>query len=432
MIKETSSHTKKIIVNLLAIMLMFVGVIGFTPAERVNADTKTEDGFVYEIKGDDSMWGKGAYVIDYIGSKSSITIPKTLGEIDVVSVNLDKNLPENVTSASFLECIEIKYINVSQSKVENIILGNNLKELEYLVLYNNSQLISLDLIGLENLTYLFCSNNKITSLDLTGLTALEYLNCSVNQLKNLDLIGLTSLKSLWCNNNFLTTLALDGLDKLKTLCCHHNYIIDETLLNSFVSSFGEENVLPQYGYDLFILSFNLNGGIGIYQDRETLKGNLANLPPNSPTKENYSFDGWWTSKTGGIEIVANSIIKKNMTLYARWILNTPTPTPVFDITTNSPAKIVNDPVFKHIVRFITSVRYFKKGKTNTIKKLTSYKNVTVKSTKVSFNYRKFVTVKKTKNGLKVKVSKKIKDKAKFSIKVTLKNGNTKTLKIRIK
>jgi hypothetical protein len=34
------------------------------------------------------------------------------------------------------------------------------------------------------------------------------------------------------------------------------------------------------------------------------------------------------------------------------------------------------------------------------------------------------------NGIKVKVSKKLKNNTKISIKVTLKNGNTKTLKIR--
>lgn len=91
---------------------------------------------------------------------------------------------------------------------------------------SNSQLTSLSLNGLSNLTALNCSNNKLTALNLTNLANLEYLDFSRNKISTLNLSLIPNLKHLNVNNNKLTSLNIAGLSNLEYLDCSNDASTD--------------------------------------------------------------------------------------------------------------------------------------------------------------------------------------------------------------
>ena len=61
-------------------------------------------------------------------------------------------------------------------------------------------------------------------------------------------------------------------------------------------------------------------------------GMTVDLPATEPTKEGYTFAGWFTKSSGGSQWNFSTAVTKNMTLYAQWTAveepdPTPTPTP---------------------------------------------------------------------------------------------------------
>lgn len=46
---------------------------------------------------------------------------------------------------------------------------------------------------------------------------------------------------------------------------------------------------------------------------------IGSLP--TPTRKNYTFQGWYTKKTGGKKITSSTLIKKKTTYYAHWVSN---------------------------------------------------------------------------------------------------------------
>jgi len=70
---------------------------------------------------------------------------------------------------------------------------------------------SVNVTGLSNLTYLFCSNLNLSSLDLSTNLQLNWLECRNNQLTSLELNDHVNMHYLNCNNNLLNTLFIKGV-----------------------------------------------------------------------------------------------------------------------------------------------------------------------------------------------------------------------------
>lgn len=69
----------------------------------------------------------------------------------------------------------------------------------------------------------------------------------------------------------------------------------------------------------YTVKFNGNGGsVKTTSKKVTYSKKYGTLP--SPTRKGYSFSGWYTKKSGGTKITANSTVKitKTTTLYAHW------------------------------------------------------------------------------------------------------------------
>jgi uncharacterized repeat protein (TIGR02543 family) len=81
----------------------------------------------------------------------------------------------------------------------------------------------------------------------------------------------------------------------------------------------------------YTVTFEVNGGnaLGAGQDIRTVNQGSAIGTLPVATRTGYTFDGWYTATSEGIQYIAASPVTANITLYARWTLNTYTVT--FDV-----------------------------------------------------------------------------------------------------
>ena len=74
----------------------------------------------------------------------------------------------------------------------------------------------------------------------------------------------------------------------------------------------------------YTVTYDANGGsVSPKSNSQTFDSNYVNLP--TPTKTGYTFQGWYTEKTGGSKVTTSTKYKTagNTTLYARWKDTTP-------------------------------------------------------------------------------------------------------------
>lgn len=66
-----------------------------------------------------------------------------------------------------------------------------------------------------------------------------------------------------------------------------------------------------------VVTFDSNGGVINNNTISLTKGSRMGEMPK-PTKKGYEFVGWYTAKESGVEITKETIISKDITVYARW------------------------------------------------------------------------------------------------------------------
>lgn len=85
-------------------------------------------------------------------------------------------------------------------------------------------------------------------------------------------------------------------------------------------------VWKQSAIPFFVVSFDTQGGVPEVPTQDVVAGGYAKLPETAPTKEGYSFAGWFTAKEGGERFdFANTPITAKTTIYAQWTPDGTTP-----------------------------------------------------------------------------------------------------------
>ena len=89
---------------------------------------------------------------------------------------------------------------------------------------------------------------------------------------------------------------------------------------------------------VWTITFNLNGADA--QDGTSPRSindaaAIGELP--TPTRDGYTFAGWWTEAEGGTEVTATTTVAADMTLFAHWTENLPPP-PAYTETTPVPVR----------------------------------------------------------------------------------------------
>lgn len=77
------------------------------------------------------------------------------------------------------------------------------------------------------------------------------------------------------------------------------------------------NIVPEK--DVCKVTFDANGGKASTTYKEVKKGETYGALP-TPTKQDYTFRGWYTAKTGGSQVTARTVVNETAdhTLYAHW------------------------------------------------------------------------------------------------------------------
>jgi uncharacterized repeat protein (TIGR02543 family) len=67
----------------------------------------------------------------------------------------------------------------------------------------------------------------------------------------------------------------------------------------------------------FTVTFNANGGTVSLAARKVANGaKIGSLP--APSRTGYKFAGWFTARSGGAKVSANTVVKTNVAYYAHW------------------------------------------------------------------------------------------------------------------
>lgn len=93
---------------------------------------------------------------------------------------------------------------------------------------------------------------------------------------------------------------------------------------SYAESFANENSYFITPKEITYCNFDANGGTNIYDKQPVIPGDKYWVLP-TPTRDNYKFEGWYTSKTGGNKVTIDSVVGNNInyTLYAHWTSDIP-------------------------------------------------------------------------------------------------------------
>jgi uncharacterized repeat protein (TIGR02543 family) len=92
--------------------------------------------------------------------------------------------------------------------------------------------------------------------------------------------------------------------------------------SSTASITSNQTLYAHWTANTYTVTFNANGGsVSTTSKTVTCGGTYGTLP--TPTRSGYTFDGWYTSSSGGSKITASSTVSitSNQTLYAHWTAN---------------------------------------------------------------------------------------------------------------
>ena len=101
--------------------------------------------------------------------------------------------------------------------------------------------------------------------------------------------------------------------------------------NTKVEITSNQTLYAQYSKNEYTLSFNPNGGaVSPVSKMVTYNSAYGTLP--TPTRTGYTFNGWYTSTTGGVKVDSTTVLTENANkvIYARWTANTYTVTFVYN------------------------------------------------------------------------------------------------------
>ena len=83
------------------------------------------------------------------------------------------------------------------------------------------------------------------------------------------------------------------------------------------SRFSEDTTLYAHWGQLYTVTFDVNGGQCLVTSAVTgIDGKLDSLP--TATREGYVFIGWFTSPSGGVQVLPDNVYDSDRTIYANW------------------------------------------------------------------------------------------------------------------
>ena len=127
---------------------------------------------------------------------------------------------QNLITLNIMGLEELTYLDLSSTGIKDLNLKSNKRLLALYV--DNTEIGHLDVIGNSELWFLYCSGTKITELDLTQNKALMGLGVSDTDIRELDISANLALRNLICNNTHLNILDVSQHKNLIVLNCENS------------------------------------------------------------------------------------------------------------------------------------------------------------------------------------------------------------------
>ncbi|EMK4690714.1 InlB B-repeat-containing protein [Listeria monocytogenes] len=232
---------------------------------------------------------------------------------------------------------KLKMLNVGSNQISDISVLNNLSQLNSLFL-NNNQLGNEDMEvigGLTNLTTLFLSQNHIT--DIRPLASLSKMDSADFANQVIKKPARNFSKTLSVPNNITS---IDGtLVTPKTISNNGTYdapnvnwsspsylpevrytFKQDVAVGSTTSSYTGIIIQPLNEPVDYNVTFNIDGNTS--EVKTVTEENLIPEPAN-PTKQGYTFDGWYDAETGGTkwDFTTGQMPANDLMLYAHFSVN---------------------------------------------------------------------------------------------------------------
>ena len=96
------------------------------------------------------------------------------------------------------------------------------------------------------------------------------------------------------------------------------YEAGQAVSNLTTQASGVLTLYAVWNVNQYTVAFDANGGSGGWS-RSMDYGATITAP--TVTRTGYAFAGWWTAKSGGVEIMADTAVTEDATYYARWTAN---------------------------------------------------------------------------------------------------------------
>ncbi|EKO1060032.1 InlB B-repeat-containing protein [Listeria monocytogenes] len=232
---------------------------------------------------------------------------------------------------------KLKMLNVGSNQISDISVLNNLSQLNSLFL-NNNQLGNEDMEvigGLTNLTTLFLSQNHIT--DIRPLASLSKMDSADFANQVIKKPARNFSKTLSVPNNITS---IDGtLVTPKTISNNGTYdapnvnwsspsylpevrytFKQDVAVGSTTSSYTGIIIQPLNEPLDYNVTFNIDGNTS---EVKTVTEEDLIPEPTNPTKQGYTFDGWYDAETGGTkwDFTTGQMPANDLMLYAHFSVN---------------------------------------------------------------------------------------------------------------
>ncbi|WP_260444700.1 InlB B-repeat-containing protein [Listeria cossartiae] len=341
--------------------------------------------------------------IQYLNNLSSLYVYfNEITDISVISklynlkhVYLDENQINDISALSNLT--NLTELSLGKTQISDISVLSNLTNLTALSLSDN-QLNNLDaLSSLQNLKLLNLEETQTSDISvLSGLTNLEDLYLGFNQISDIGtLSGLKNLENLYLEHNQISDISpLSSLTKLTSLTLFKQEIMNDPIMYnpaikisndvkdvsgnliapatiSDNGTYSNPNItwnLPSYLNEVnytfrqtvtvgnatndfygtvrqplqaipvaYTVTFDVNGT----ETKESVETGDFLTEPAEPTKEGYTFIGWYDAETGGNkwDFSTDKMPAEDMTLYAQFSINEYTA--AFDVDGKKTTELVN-------------------------------------------------------------------------------------------
>lgn len=341
--------------------------------------------------------------IQYLNNLSSLYVYfNEITDISVISklynlkhVYLDENQINDISALSNLT--NLTELSLGSTQISDISALSNLTNLTALSLSDN-QLNNLDaLSGLQNLKLLNLKKTQTSDISaLSGLTNLDNLYLGYNQISDIStLSGLKNLENLYLEHNQIRDISpLSSLTKLTGLTLFKQEIMNDPIMYNPAITISNDvkdlsgnliapatisdngtytnpnitwnlsSYLNEVSYTFrqtvtvgnatddfygtvrqplqaipvdYTATFDVNGT----ETKESVETGDFLTEPAEPTKEGYTFIGWYDAKTGGNkwDFSTDKMPAEDMTLYAQFSINDYTAT--FDVDGKKTTELVN-------------------------------------------------------------------------------------------